>query len=251
MEQSGQCDRGFDDWSVLQLIPYIGLRKTHRRWIAGHVQPSRRARSIFTAPVSAGIQSAMADMDATGPGKPPLLPTSASASAPTPARPALVLRLPSKPNPKPNPKAKHERLPGDKSEASGREESSPLPASIGGIKTSSPALSSPPPPSSSSSSSTRRGPPRKISKISNPDPLNRKPEFGLTDIELVNILPPMAARNRPRGPPQRDDAADAHEERNMWNQIQTDLGRLKIINAKAKEVADQIIKMEAEMGSCT
>ena len=107
--------------------------------------------------------------------------------------------------------------------------------------------SSPSPPPSSS---IRRGKRRKRSQIKNPsDPLHRNPEFGLTDIEAANILP-MAARTRPRGPPQKEDAADAHEERNMWTQIVNDLRRLKVINAKAKEIEGQILKMEAEMGPC-
>ncbi|SLM39683.1 SGF29 tudor-like domain [Lasallia pustulata] len=58
----------------------------------------------------------------------------------------------------------------------------------------------------------------------------------------------MAARTRPRGPPQKEDAADAHEERNMWTQIVNDLRGLKVINAKAKEIEGQILKMETEMG---
>lgn len=71
----------------------------------------------------------------------------------------------------------------------------------------------------------------------------------LPNIEAANIVP-MAARTRPRGPPQKEDAADAHEERNMWTQIVNDLRGLKVINAKAKEIEGQILKMEAEMGPC-
>ncbi|KAH0562479.1 hypothetical protein GP486_002836, partial [Trichoglossum hirsutum] len=46
----------------------------------------------------------------------------------------------------------------------------------------------------------------------------------------------MAARNRPRA--LKDD--DAHEERNMWNQILNDLKRCKNINSKAAEITAQI-----------
>ena len=43
----------------------------------------------------------------------------------------------------------------------------------------------------------------------------------------------------------KDDPADAHEERNMWNQILTDVKRLKQINAKAAEISNQIVELEA------
>lgn len=56
----------------------------------------------------------------------------------------------------------------------------------------------------------------------------------------------MAARNRPRGPV-KDDSADAHEERNMWNQIVNDLKRLKTIQARATEVSISIVSMEKTM----
>lgn len=57
----------------------------------------------------------------------------------------------------------------------------------------------------------------------------------------------MAARNRPRNGPTKDDSADAHEERNMWNQIVNDLKRLKSIQASAIEVSKAIVEMEAKM----
>jgi SAGA-associated factor 29 len=50
----------------------------------------------------------------------------------------------------------------------------------------------------------------------------------------------MAARNRPRA--LKDD--DAHEERNMWNQILNDLKRCKSINSKAAEITVQIREAE-------
>ncbi|MCJ1303767.1 hypothetical protein MMC08_006578 [Hypocenomyce scalaris] len=142
-------------------------------------------------------------------------------SAPTPSRKVLVLRLPPK--------------------ALIKEDSRSFPTLSGGTKNSSPS----PSPSPFPSTGQRKG--CKQYHIGNS---SRKPEFGLCDLRPDNILPGMAARNRPRGPPQKEDTADAHEERNMWNQIVSDLRRLKAINAKAKEVTDQIIKMEAEMGSC-
>lgn len=55
----------------------------------------------------------------------------------------------------------------------------------------------------------------------------------------------MAARNRPRAGMIKDDPADAHEERNMWNQILTDVKRLKQINAKAADISNQIVELEA------
>ncbi len=58
----------------------------------------------------------------------------------------------------------------------------------------------------------------------------------------------MAARNRPRGGTAKEDSADAHEERNMWNQIVADIKRLKIISARAAEVSISIKDMEASMG---
>lgn len=55
----------------------------------------------------------------------------------------------------------------------------------------------------------------------------------------------MAARNRPRAGVSKDDSADAHEERNMWNQILTDVKKLKQINAKAADISNQIVELEA------
>ncbi|KAL8918069.1 MAG: hypothetical protein Q9208_007591 [Pyrenodesmia sp. 3 TL-2023] len=57
----------------------------------------------------------------------------------------------------------------------------------------------------------------------------------------------MAARNRPRAGPLKDDSADAHEERNMWNQIVNDLKRLKSHQMKAMEVSKMIIDLEGKM----
>ena len=57
----------------------------------------------------------------------------------------------------------------------------------------------------------------------------------------------MAARNRPRAGIAKDDSADAHEERNMWNQIVADVKKLKQINAKAAEISTQIVELEAVM----
>ena len=44
----------------------------------------------------------------------------------------------------------------------------------------------------------------------------------------------------------KEDPADAHEERNMWNQIVNDLKRLKLIHARATEVSSTIIETEAK-----
>lgn len=60
----------------------------------------------------------------------------------------------------------------------------------------------------------------------------------------------MAARNRPRAGLLKDDATDAHEERNMWSQIVTDIKRLKATHAKAADIAKQQVEMEAKMGKC-
>ncbi|KAI4095011.1 MAG: hypothetical protein LQ344_001858 [Seirophora lacunosa] len=57
----------------------------------------------------------------------------------------------------------------------------------------------------------------------------------------------MAARSRPRAGPLKDDSADAHEERNMWNQIVNDLKRLKSIQTRASEVSKSIVDMESKM----
>ena len=58
----------------------------------------------------------------------------------------------------------------------------------------------------------------------------------------------MAARNRPRGGASKEDPADAHEERNMWNQIMIDLKKLSVISAKAKDTSKAIVEKEASMG---
>ena len=57
----------------------------------------------------------------------------------------------------------------------------------------------------------------------------------------------MAARNRPRNGLAKDDTLDAHEERNMWNQIVNDLRKLKGIQARAADLAKQQIDVEARM----
>ncbi|KAF6221168.1 hypothetical protein HO133_002022 [Letharia lupina] len=58
----------------------------------------------------------------------------------------------------------------------------------------------------------------------------------------------MAARNRPRGGLTKEDATDAHEERNMWSQIVTDIKRLRTTHAKAAEIAKAQVDMEAKIG---
>ncbi|KAL8825278.1 MAG: hypothetical protein Q9170_007858 [Blastenia crenularia] len=57
----------------------------------------------------------------------------------------------------------------------------------------------------------------------------------------------MAARNRPRIGPLKDDSVDAHEERNMWNQIVNDLKRLKTLQTRAAEVSKATVEMEGKM----
>ena len=57
----------------------------------------------------------------------------------------------------------------------------------------------------------------------------------------------MAARNRPRGGAAKEDSGDAHEERNMWNQIVNDLKRLKTIQTRVAEVSKTIVEMEGKM----
>ena len=60
----------------------------------------------------------------------------------------------------------------------------------------------------------------------------------------------MAARNRPRGGLVKEDLSDAHEERNMWNQIVTDIKKLRTTHARAAEVAKLQVEKEKNMGSC-
>lgn len=57
----------------------------------------------------------------------------------------------------------------------------------------------------------------------------------------------MAARNRPRSGLVNQDAVDAHEERNMWNQIVADVKRLKAISARSAEISITIRDTEANM----
>ncbi len=59
----------------------------------------------------------------------------------------------------------------------------------------------------------------------------------------------MAARSRPRGGTSKEDLADAHEERNMWNQIVADMKRLKGISTRAAEVSNLIKELEAVIGN--
>ena len=58
----------------------------------------------------------------------------------------------------------------------------------------------------------------------------------------------MASRNRPRGAFVKDDASDAHEERNMWSQIVTDIKRLRATHTRAAEVAKAQVELEGKMG---
>ena len=60
----------------------------------------------------------------------------------------------------------------------------------------------------------------------------------------------MAARNRPRGAFAKDDLADAHEERNMWSQIQTDIKKANGFRAKAADAAARQVELETKMGKC-
>ena len=46
----------------------------------------------------------------------------------------------------------------------------------------------------------------------------------------------------------KEEATDAHEERNMWSQIVTDIKRLRSTHAKAAEIAKAQVDMEAKMG---
>ena len=57
----------------------------------------------------------------------------------------------------------------------------------------------------------------------------------------------MSQRARPRGAPTREDPTDAHEERNIWNQILSDLKKLQEINSRAAEVSQSIVEAEHEI----
>ena len=57
----------------------------------------------------------------------------------------------------------------------------------------------------------------------------------------------MAARNRPRNGLAKDDGADAHEERTMWNSIVNDLRKLKTLQTRAAEVSKQQVDLEAKI----
>lgn len=55
----------------------------------------------------------------------------------------------------------------------------------------------------------------------------------------------MAARNRPRAVAKDD--ADAHEERDLWSRIVTDLKELTRQSKRIKEVTDEIASVEAKV----
>ncbi|KAI9846541.1 MAG: SAGA HAT/Core module component, partial [Sclerophora amabilis] len=55
----------------------------------------------------------------------------------------------------------------------------------------------------------------------------------------------MAARSRPRGGLAKED--EVREERNMWNQIVSDMTRLKSINTRAAEVSKLIVEGEEKL----
>lgn len=68
------------------------------------------------------------------------------------------------------------------------------------------------------------------------------------DLPAVDTLAAaMAARSRPRGGMAKEDPPDAHEERNLWNQIVQDMKRLKTIWTRASEVSNAIKEMETSM----
>ena len=48
----------------------------------------------------------------------------------------------------------------------------------------------------------------------------------------------------------KDDSADAHEERNMWSQIVTDLKRLRTTHARAAEVGKLQVELEIKLANC-
>jgi hypothetical protein len=93
-----------------------------------------------------------------------------------------------------------------------------------------------------------------LSDAASEQPLAPKPKSDVFYNDLTNIflpsLPTMASRNRPRGAFVKEDASDAHEERNMWSQIVTDIKRLRATHARAAEVAKAQIELEAKMGKC-
>lgn len=47
----------------------------------------------------------------------------------------------------------------------------------------------------------------------------------------------------------KDDSADAHEERNMWSQIVTDLKRLRTTHARAAEVGKLQVELETKLAN--
>ena len=47
----------------------------------------------------------------------------------------------------------------------------------------------------------------------------------------------------------KDDSADAHEERNMWSQIVTDLKRLRTTHARATEVGKLQVELETKLAN--
>ena len=58
----------------------------------------------------------------------------------------------------------------------------------------------------------------------------------------------MAARNRPRNGGFKEDSADAHEEKSMWEQLQRDLRKCAQIQNKQKENSIKIQEMEVTIG---
>lgn len=72
----------------------------------------------------------------------------------------------------------------------------------------------------------------------------------LAPLAFVRSSENMANRNKTRGVFVKDDPTDAHEERNMWIQILTDIRRLRGIHAKAAEIAKMQVDLEAKIGKC-
>lgn len=55
------------------------------------------------------------------------------------------------------------------------------------------------------------------------------------------------SRNRPRGPPTRDNGLPANEETDMWNKILLDLRKAKEKNDKQKVLAEQIVALNEKI----
>ena len=73
------------------------------------------------------------------------------------------------------------------------------------------------------------------------------PEELVLNYEPVIITSPMAARNRPRNGPVKEDP---DEELSMWNQIKKDLEKCSVIQKRSKEVSEKIVAMEEKVGKC-